>query len=58
MERLNWAADLSENGLKQSAGIMINYLYKLSEIDENHEAYAAPNRRIIASTAVKASAKH
>ena len=58
MERLNWSADLSENGLKQSAGIMINYLYKLSEIDENHEAYAAPNRRIIASTAVKASAKH
>jgi len=56
MERLNWAADLSENGLKQSAGLMINYLYRLPDIDENHEAYSAPDRRIIMSTAVKSAA--
>lgn len=57
MERLNWLADKSRNGVRQSAGMMINYLYKLSEIDENHEAYAAPERRVVASSAIKASAK-
>lgn len=57
MERLNWLADRSQNGLTQSAGMMINYLYKLSEIDANHEAYSAPDRRIVASTAIKNAAK-
>ena len=40
MERLNWLADVSSNGLKQSAGMMINYRYKLGDIDANHEAYS------------------
>jgi malonyl-CoA decarboxylase len=39
MEQLNWLADTSANGLKQSYGMMINYLYRLSEIEQNHEAY-------------------
>ncbi len=39
MERLNWLADLSPKGVQQSAGIMINYLYRLAEIESNHEAY-------------------
>ena len=39
-ERLNFLADRSEKGLRQSAGMMINYLYKLDEIDANHEAYS------------------
>ncbi len=39
IERLNWLGDISEKGLKQSAGIMVNYHYKLSEIEKNHELY-------------------
>src|SRR5262245_1286896 len=39
IERLNWLADTSAKGLKQSAGIMVNYLYDTSEIERNHEAY-------------------
>lgn len=39
MERLNWLADISEKGLAQSAGMMINYHYRLQEIEANHEAY-------------------
>jgi len=39
-ERLNYLADRSEKGLQQSVGMMINYLYKLDEIDANHEAYS------------------
>ncbi len=36
---LHGAADLSTKGLEQSAGIMVNYLYDLPTIEENHEAY-------------------
>ena len=40
LERLNWLADTSENGLQSSHGIMVNYLYKLEDIEKNHEAFA------------------
>jgi malonyl-CoA decarboxylase len=53
LERLNWLGDTSAKGMKQSAGIMVNYHYKLDEIDENHEAFAE-NGKIAASRAVKA----
>jgi len=52
LERLNWAGDLSLKGIQQSAGMMINYLYKLSEIEENHEAYIE-NGRVSASSQVR-----
>ena len=57
MERLNWLADRSGNGIRQSAGMMINYLYKLSKIDQNHESYSAPDRVIPVSNGIKALAK-
>lgn len=40
LERINWLADLSSQGLKQSHGLMVNYLYDTSEIETNHEAFA------------------
>lgn len=40
LERLNWLADASPRGFRQSAGIMVNYLYRLVDIEENHEAYS------------------
>jgi malonyl-CoA decarboxylase len=39
VERLNWLGDLSSRGLLQSAGIMVNYLYDLKDIEKNHEDY-------------------
>ncbi|MCB1921946.1 MAG: malonyl-CoA decarboxylase family protein, partial [Candidatus Competibacteraceae bacterium] len=39
IERLNWSGDTSTKGLAQSAGMMVNYLYKLNDIEANHEAY-------------------
>jgi malonyl-CoA decarboxylase len=39
LHRLHPAADLSPKGRKQSAGIMVNYLYDLPKIEVNHEAY-------------------
>jgi malonyl-CoA decarboxylase len=35
VERLNWAGDLSTKGLKQSYGIMVNYLYDLKKLDKH-----------------------
>lgn len=32
-------ADLSENGLKQSGGVMVNYLYDLRATERNHGAF-------------------
>jgi len=40
MERLNWLADLSKPGMARSAGLMVNYVYRLKEVEHNHEAYA------------------
>ena len=34
-------ADTSRNGLKQSSGVMVNYLYDLRYVEANHEAFAA-----------------
>ncbi len=56
MERLNWLADVSVNGVKQSAGMMINYRYVLREIDSNHEAYSG-NGKVKASSSFKALLK-
>ncbi|MGX9892474.1 malonyl-CoA decarboxylase [Wolbachia endosymbiont of Protocalliphora sialia] len=39
IKQINWMADTSEKGISQSAGIMVNYLYELPKIDNNHENY-------------------
>jgi malonyl-CoA decarboxylase len=40
IERLNWAGDPSAKGLKQSWGLMVNYLYDLKRLDRNRAALA------------------
>ncbi len=52
IERINWLADVSPKGLDQSAGLMINYLYELGDIEENHETYRASGEAT-ASAAVR-----
>ena len=52
MEHLNWQGDSSPKGLAQSAGIMINYLYKLDDIGDNHEAYTSEGK-VAASSSVR-----
>ena len=43
-ERLNWLADTSKRGLKNCAGMMINYVYNLDQIEDNHELYSREHR--------------
>ncbi|MDM0112544.1 malonyl-CoA decarboxylase [Variovorax sp. J22R133] len=43
VERLNWAGDPSPKGLKQSYGLMVNYLYDLKRLDK-HRALLTQGR--------------
>ena len=43
LQRINWAGDLSKNGLRQSFGMMVNYLYDLAEIEEYHQRFLEGN---------------
>jgi len=43
VERLNWGGDPSAKGLKQSYGLMVNYLYDLKRLDK-HRALLAQGR--------------
>ena len=52
IERIDWLADTSPRGLAQSAGLMVNYRYKLEDIERNHEAYTGKGE-VIADPAVK-----
>jgi malonyl-CoA decarboxylase len=52
LERIDWLGDLSPKGLRESAGLMVNYLYRLDDIEKNHEAYANDGE-VVASSAVK-----
>jgi len=52
LEQIDWLGDVSPKGLHESAGLMVNYLYRLEDIEKNHEAYAN-QRTVAASGAVK-----
>ena len=39
LERVNWLGDASAKGLHQSLGIMVNYVYRLDQLERNHEAF-------------------
>jgi malonyl-CoA decarboxylase len=56
LEQMHFLADGSENGIRQSFGLMVNYLYDLDDIEKNHEAFAE-NRMVVASNAVKKLAR-
>ena len=47
LERINWSGDISPNGIKQSYGFMVNYLYDLNSIEQNHEAFVNNNEVIV-----------
>ena len=52
VERINWLADTSAKGFKQSAGMMVNYYYDLDDIDDYHEAYFE-KQKVTASRQIK-----
>ncbi|HEX8012691.1 MAG TPA: malonyl-CoA decarboxylase [Casimicrobiaceae bacterium] len=56
LERINWLGDTSPAGLLRSAGMMVNYVYRLGEVERNHEAYAREHR-VVAARRIEALAK-
>lgn len=52
LERLDWLADVSEKGIAQSYGVMVNYLYNIDHIEKNHEAFAE-QRTVVAASGVQ-----
>ena len=40
LERINWLGDRSPAGMDRAYGITANYVYRLQEVEQNHEAYA------------------
>jgi malonyl-CoA decarboxylase len=52
LERINWLGDHSPKAVRKSAGLMVNYLYDLETIVENHEAFAN-HGTVVASAGVK-----
>jgi malonyl-CoA decarboxylase len=51
--RLHSNADISQNGLAQSSGVMVNYLYDLSKTETQHEDFVLQNV-VAASSSVTA----
>jgi malonyl-CoA decarboxylase len=39
LERIDWMGDTSATGMRRSAGLMVNYVYRLDELERNHELY-------------------
>ncbi len=56
VERFNMLGDISERGVKESATLMVNYLYDPAKIEAYHEDYAGEGKRN-ASTAVRRLAR-
>ena len=56
LERLNWMGDTSKAGFERSMGLMANYVYRLSDVEKNHEAYAA-RYEVIASPEIERLAR-
>ena len=51
LERINWLADTSVKGLRESFGLMVNYVYEPRAIEDNHEKYV--RGEIVASRGVR-----
>jgi malonyl-CoA decarboxylase len=56
LDRINWLADTSATGIRQSAGLMANYVYDLADLERNHELYARSGQ-VVCSRRVQALAK-
>ena len=52
LHRINWLGDISVKGIKQSAGLMVNYLCVLDNIERNREQHST-NGTVVCSSSVR-----
>nr|WP_300314879.1 malonyl-CoA decarboxylase [Halomonas sp.] len=50
LHRINWPGDVSHKGITHGAGLMVNYLYVLDDIERNHEQYTTDGKVVCSST--------
>jgi len=48
LQHLNWMGDASSAGMRRSLGLTVNYVYRLADLERNHDAYAS-NYTVVAS---------
>ena len=53
LEQINYLGDNSLNGIKSSAGLMVNYLYDLDKVEQNHEQFISEKKINISKSAKK-----
>ena len=56
LERLNWLGDTSESGMARSAGLMVNYVYRLGDVERNHERFFSEHA-VVASRSIEKLAR-
>ena len=57
LERINILGNPSAIGMERSFGTMVNYVYDLSKVEENHEKYVKKNKIICSPQVRKLAAK-
>jgi malonyl-CoA decarboxylase len=56
LEHINWLGDTSKAGMHRSAGIMVNYFYRLPDLERNHETYTR-DYQVVAASEIESLAK-
>ena len=53
LERINTQADMSAQGISNSYGVMVNYLYHLQTVEVNHEAFVSKGKVMLSEALAK-----
>jgi len=56
LARVNWLGDSSSAGIAASLGVTANYVYRIADVEANHEAYAK-NFQVVTSSTVERLAR-
>ena len=58
LEQINFLGDTSSNGIKLSGGLMVNYLYDLEKVEQNHETFVSEKKINISKSAKNSLMKY
>jgi len=53
LEQINFLGDVSPNGIELSGGLMVNYLYDLEKVEQNHETFVSEKKINISNSSAE-----
>ena len=53
LEQINYLGDISTNGFNLSGGLMVNYLYDLDKVEQNHEFFISEKKMTMSQNVKK-----